>query len=222
MSRPCINEATRGSTGRFSVSDDLRFYLAYNLHMIYFLWFVLIALIVSTTTSLALILNETWRITIRRGVPAVSSSWPVVDKVIKAQVFPREGLILDLGCGTGWALRRIWRAGYNGPFIGYETALLPYLVGRSWNWITRAPVKIVRQDFSAAPFEKAKGIYLFLLPRMLPEVGKMIATKSRVGTVVVSAEFAIPGWEAEKVLEARGVTARQAKIHVYRVKAQES
>lgn len=183
--------------------------------MIYFLWLVLILLIVLTTTSLTLILNEMWRVTIKRGVPAVSSSWPVVDKVIKAQVFPREGLILDLGCGTGWALRRIWRAGYSGPFIGFETALLPYLVGRSWNWITRSPVKIVRQDFSAAPFEQAGGIYLFLLPRMLPEVGRMIKEKAKPGTVVASAEFEIPGWKAEEILEARGVTARQAKVFVY-------
>ncbi|MFZ2804402.1 MAG: SAM-dependent methyltransferase, partial [Patescibacteria group bacterium] len=61
------------------------------------------------------------------------------------------------------------------------------------------------------------GIYLFLLPNFLKRLGPELERRLRAGTIVVSAEFAIPGWTPIKTFEARGVTKLHAPIYVYRI-----
>ena len=164
-----------------------------------------------------LLLAELWRISFVGGIPAVASTWAIVDRVIVERVLPRDGLILDLGCGTGWTLRRLWRSGLRGPFVGYENAFVPWFFGRVWNLITMCPVSVRRADLFSAPFEEARGVYLFLLPVFLKRLGPELARRLRPGAVVVSAEFPIPGWTPERTFEARGVTKKQATIFVYRI-----
>ena len=179
-------------------------------------WIILSVSLLMASLGSGLILSELFRVTLRNGVPSLSSTWAIVDKVITTHVFPVQGLILDLGCGNGWTLRRLWRSGLRGPFVGYEKAFVPWLMGWFWNKLSYVPVKVVRQDFSQAPIEQAKGVYLFLLPSMLEKVGNMIKRRAKPGTVVVSAEFQIPGWTPDQTHEARGVTRKKAKIYVYR------
>ncbi|MFZ2803685.1 MAG: class I SAM-dependent methyltransferase, partial [Patescibacteria group bacterium] len=98
----------------------------------------------------SLFLAELWRITFRHGIPSIASTWAIVDRIIVERVLPRDGLILDLGCGTGWTLRRLWRSGLRGPFIGYENAFVPWLFGRVWNFVTISPIKVRRADLFTA------------------------------------------------------------------------
>lgn len=166
-----------------------------------------------------LFLAELWRITYSRGIPSIASTWAIVDRVIVERALPSEGLILDLGCGTGWTMRRLWRSGMHGPFIGYENAFVPWLFGRAWNFLTMCPVTIRRGDLFRAPFEDARGVYLFLVPAYLERFGPDLVRHLRPGTAVVSAEFPIPGLSPQKILEARGITNRHAKIYIYRIPA---
>lgn len=151
-------------------------------------------------------------------VPSLSSTWPVVDTVIAERLLPSEGLILDLGCNDGRTLRRLARAGLRGPLVGYEYKFWPWLSGWLWNRLRPLPIELRRADFSEAPIGQAKGIYLFLLSSTLGELAPRLESEAEPGTVVVSAEFAVPGWEPERVFEARGITSRRAKIFVYRLR----
>jgi hypothetical protein len=183
----------------------------------WWLWLVLAAFLLGVFFVCFLFLSEIWRITLSEGIPAVSSTWAVVDRVIVERVLPREGLILDLGCGTGWTLRRLWRSGLRGPFVGYENAFVPWFAGRVWNCVTMCPVNVQRADLFTAPFEQARGVYLFLLPDFLKRLGPELKHRLNPGAVVVSAEFPIPDWTPWKTFEARGVTKPHAKVFVYRV-----
>lgn len=178
--------------------------------------FLLLVLLAITAYLVALLL-EFARVAKKGEVPFVPSATAVMRAVIEARVLPKEGLILDLGCGDGKALRMLARAGYRGPLVGYERAFFPWLHSRFWSLFDRSSVIIRREDFARAPLEEAKGVYVFLLSAVLADFAPVLAQRLKPGTVVVSAEFAIAGWTPELVLVARGVTAKEAKVFVYRV-----
>lgn len=163
-------------------------------------------------------------IRIARGdVPFVPSTTAIIKTAIDANVLPKEGTILDLGCGDGKALRMLSVAGYRGPLIGYERAPFPWTLG--WFaclWHNRrnpsfARVDLRRQDFKHAPLEEARGMYLFLLKEVVAELAPTLAKRLRPGTPVVSAEFEITGWIPENVLIAKGITSKEARVFFYRV-----
>lgn len=166
---------------------------------------------------LAALFFELLRLHRRGDVPFVPSTTAIVTAVIEAGVLPREGLILDLGCGDGKALRMLARAGYKGPLVGYERAFFPWLHSKFWGMFSRIPAAIHREDFSRAPLEDAKGVYVFLLTSVLADFAPALRSRLRSGSVVVSAEFPIADWTPEQVLIAPGVTAREAKIFIYRM-----
>lgn len=165
--------------------------------------------------AIFMLIGELWRVSVRGGVPSISSTWAIVDAVIASRVLPREGVIIDLGAGNGWALRRMWRSGMKGPFIGYEKEWWPWLVGMVWNTLTKAPIILKREDFSNASVKEAKGIYLFLFPSVLEELRGNVLRRAKTGTPIVSAEFAVPGWPPKRTFYAKGVTNKKAVVYCY-------
>lgn len=155
----------------------------------------------------------------RGDVPFVPSATAVIHEVVQAGIFPKHGMILDLGCGDGKALRALARAGYTGPLIGYERAPLPWVLGRVLGWVFRLPVTVRHQDFSEAPLEQARGVYLFLFKEPLAALGPILARRLPIGTPVISAEFEISGWVPEQILMAKGITLDHAPIYIYRIPA---
>ncbi|MEO5928047.1 MAG: hypothetical protein ABIO72_04980 [Patescibacteria group bacterium] len=184
--------------------------------MIQVLIFFASVLLCACFAAILLLIGELWRVSFWGGVPSIFSTWAIVDAIISAKVLPRDGLILDLGAGNGWTLRRMWRSGMKGPFIGYEKEWWPWIVGTVWNSVTGAPIILKREDFLNAPIEDARGIYLFLFPSILSGLGGSIEQKAHHGIPVVSAEFAVPGWTPERTLEAKGITNKKAKVFCYR------
>lgn len=154
----------------------------------------------------------------RGDVPYVPSRTEVVRAVVAAEVLTKDGLILDLGCGDGKALRMFAAAGFRGPLMGYERAPFPWMLGCVLSRLRHAPVTLRLQHFRHAPLERARGVYLFLMPKPLAALAPALAARLPPGTPVVSAEFQIVDWTPERVLTARGVTAKEVKIYVYRSK----
>ena len=178
---------------------------------------LLLLILLVITAYLVALLFEFVRVAKKGEVPFVPSATAVIRAVIEAGALPKEGLILDLGCGDGKALRMLARAGYKGPLVGYERAFFPWFHSKFWSAFDRSSVLVRREDFLRAPFEDAKGVYVFLLSSVLADLAPMLRARLAPGTVVVSAEFAIAGWTPEQVLVARGVTSKEAKVFVYRV-----
>ena len=181
-----------------------------------FLQLLLLVLLLLTLGYAFLVFWELVRVA-RGDVPYVPSTRSAIRAVIAAQVLPKEGTIIDLGAGDGRALRLLAAAGYRGPLVGYERAPYPWMLGRLLIALQRAPVQLYRRDFRKATLEEAQGVYVFLLRDVLAELAPTLKQRLRPGTVVVSAEFPIVGWTPEQTLSARGVTAKNAGVFVYRV-----
>ncbi|GEM_PF-6441483 len=181
------------------------------------LWIGLGIFLVLSLFICGALVTELLRVACGRGVPSISSTRAMVDTVIANHIFPSTGLILDLGCGYGWTLRRLSKSGLRGPFVGYENVLVQWLIGRVWNFLTQSQVTIVHADLYAAPIESARGIYLFLLPSVLKSLGPELIRRAAPGTRILCAEFPLPGWQPLHIYEARGITSSQAKLFVYEV-----
>jgi SAM-dependent methyltransferase len=164
-----------------------------------------------------LCLADDFRRILTGQVPFVPSSAAVVQAVIDANVLPKEGMILDLGCGNGKALRMFERAGYKGPLIGYERAPGVWLRAKLWNIIERSHIQVRRNHFERAPLEEAKGVYVFLLTKYLKELAPMFRSRLKPGTIVVSAEFPIADWVPVQTFVAKGITSKAAKVFVYKM-----
>ncbi len=184
--------------------------------MIY-LWLLLGLWLLIVSAGLYLIVSELWRVVFLGGMPAISSTRAIADRVLAERVLPTQGLVLDLGCGRGRMLRRFSKAGINGPLVGYEREFSPWFVGTVWSWLCKSPVKIIRDDYHQAPLEEARGIYLFLLPGAMAELSKILMKRVKPGAIIVCAEFPLPEWRPISVFLARGVTSRESKIFVYRL-----
>lgn len=152
----------------------------------------------------------------RGAVPFVRSDRRLVKKILDEQLLPKQGMILDLGCGDGTLLFALERSGYAGPLIGYEHSIHPWASGMLWARICGSNVRLVRGDALHAPLEKASAVYLFLLEEALMHLRQPLQTSLAPGAIVVSAEFAVPGWNPIRILRARGVTSREAPIYLYR------
>ena len=183
--------------------------------MILFIQFLLLLFLVAILAYEILLGIELIRLS-RGDVPYVPSTDEVIHAVMNANVLPKDGMILDLGCGDGKALRLFAAAGYQGPLVGYERAPFPWLLGVIRSIRVRSRVRLHLQDTKHAPLGDAKGVYLFLMDKPLAELAPLLEAHLPPGIPVVSAEFPVPGWTPEQVLTAKGVTERQAKIYVYR------
>lgn len=150
----------------------------------------------------------------RGDVPFVSSSSQILKVITDADLLPATGCIVDLGCGSGKALIAFARSGCTGDLIGYENALFPWLLAR-FRSRSYPNVTIVRGDFRNAELEKASAVYCFLYSSTLRECAGSIFHRLRPGTLVVSSEFPISGWEPRRVLYAKGITNTYAPIYVY-------
>src|SRR3989338_122517 len=137
---------------------------------------VMLLILIALLAYLVALLFEFIRLH-RGDVPFVPSTTAILRAVVEANVLPREGLILDLGCGDGKALRMLARAGYKGPLVGYERAFFPWVHSKMWCLFDRSDVEIRRRNFDEASLEDAKGVYVFLLTRVLAELAPTLRSE---------------------------------------------
>ncbi len=152
----------------------------------------------------------------RGDVPFLPSTNDVLNTVIASDILPKDGTIIDLGCGNAKALVSFRKNGCSGQLIGYEYALFPYILARI-RTRNMDRIRIMHERFTRASIEYADAVYCFLYPEVMCELANTLFKRARPGTLIVSAEFAIKQWEPERVLHAKGVTNRHAPIYIYRI-----
>lgn len=182
------------------------------------------SLILLSALFLAVLLSSVYTVHIfiqlvrlhRGEVPFVQSDTRIVRRVLDEGLLPERGMVLDLGCGDGTLLFALERRGHAGPLIGYEHSLHPWASGALWAWLTRSRVRVLHRDARDAPLQDASAVYVFLLENALEELRPLFESSLTPGTVLVSAEFAVPGWRPVRTVFCHGVTSKQAPIYVYR------
>ena len=143
----------------------------------------------------------------RTGVPVYSAAPWIVRMAIESLDLKDGERFCDLGCGTGRVLRSARRAA-KVQATGYE--LNPFAILYLWALsITDWNVRVRWRDFRKVDLSGFDAVYLYLIPKVLPDLAEQLEKQLRPGARVVSVDFPIPGWKAKEEKE------RGQKIWLY-------
>lgn len=166
-------------------------------------WFIYFVLLLAAAMTAA----AAWK-----GAPFVPTPKKAVEAALDlAQVKAGETL-MDIGAGDGRVLVAAAKRGVK--VIGYE--LSPFLWIVAFFALMRNHVKgsvKMRDGFAANMFE-VDVLFLFLMPKTLPNLMRELQKKLKPGTRIITYTFPIKDWQAEAEKSIEGV----GKVYLYRVK----
>jgi SAM-dependent methyltransferase len=129
-----------------------------------------------------------------------------------ANVKPGE-LVYDLGAGDGRILMAAARD-FQARAIGYEIAILPYLIGRSilWSRGLHKRAQLRYGNFFTESLADADVVTAFLSRHAMEKLRSKFEQELKPGSRVVTCVFSIPGWEPT-ITDKAG--PKQPTVYVY-------
>ncbi len=130
------------------------------------------------------------------------------ERLIDLAEFKPGDTVYDLGCGDGRLLFATAKK-YQVSAVGFEIALLPYLLAR-WRWLffkERRKVKIHFRSFWNEPLAPATAVLCFLMPAAMEKLAPKVRTELKPGTRLISYVFKLPGAEPNLVSRSGDKTA---------------
>ena len=185
--------------------------------MIIILIIVLIISIIATIMMLSVIIG----LIMTGGVPFISTNKRDFKAILEAVELKPGEIIYDLGCGKAHLL--IYASKYFGAKgIGYELSLWPYLWAKLKIYLSKADVKIFRQNFFKADLSQADVVFCYLFPEVMAKLELKFAQElkrglpAQAGGRVVSYAFKLPTKTADKTVITNDDNTELGNIYVYR------
>lgn len=149
--------------------------------------------------AFVLLLGWYWS-TFRTQVPYFPST-PAVWRALEALLPARPGLrIIDVGSGLGGLTLHLARARPDAECAGIELAPLPYLYSRLRAGITDSRARFIRGDYEKIDFGEYDVVFAYLSPAVMSRLFDKARREMKVGTLLVSYEFNIPGFKPDKTI----------------------
>jgi SAM-dependent methyltransferase len=157
--------------------------------------------------------------TFRTQVPLFLSSrevWQAVESLLPPSRPERPLRFVDLGSGLGGLLAFLGARRPDGSYTGFEIAPLPALLGKlRFAMLGPANVSVVWGSFWTVDLCDYDVVFAFLSPVPMPELWRKAKREMRAGSLFVSCGFAVPGVEADAVLDVGD--RRGTRLHVWRM-----
>ena len=164
--------------------------------------------------KMAYVLCTALALPITQGALFVSTTKTRIAAFMDAVPMKTGQMLMDLGCGDGRVLRQAYK-NYGVRAIGFEVNLLAYLKARMLS-IGMKGVKIKRKNFWTQNLAEADVVFCYLYPDVLKKLAAKLQTELRPGTLVVSCNFAMPGFNPLTVLRPEGAL-HSDPLYIYRV-----
>jgi len=132
------------------------------------------------------------------GALYVSTSRAKITAFINAVPMRADQTLIDLGCGDGRVLRKAQKR-YGVRTIGFEINPLAYLKARLCSFGPNQ-IKIRRENFWEADLSGADVVFCYLYPDVMKKLAAKLAAGLKPGAIVVSSNFALPGFIPSRVL----------------------
>jgi hypothetical protein len=116
-------------------------------------------------------------------------------------LLPAQGKVLDLGSGLGGPLAFLARRQPALRFAGIEAAPLPFVVSRL-RAVGRRNLRFRFGSFWTRSIGEYDLVFAYLSPAAMPRLWEKVQAEMRPGSSFVSVEFAVPGVEPHRVLQA--------------------
>jgi SAM-dependent methyltransferase len=134
-----------------------------------------------------------------KGATFTSTHPLKIRAILDAIPMKRGDVVIDLGCGDGrFLLAAAKRYGVRG--IGYEINILAYILANLRRVFTGEQIEIKRINFWDASLKNADFVFCYLFPDLMPDLAKKAEKEMKEGSIIISCNFPLPGWEPEKVL----------------------
>lgn len=138
--------------------------------------------------------------TFRTQVPYYPSSpsvWHAVEQLLPR----RPGLrVIDVGSGLGGFTLHLARVRPDADCTGIELAPLPYLYSRWRARFTGSRARFIRGDYEKLHFGEYDLVFAYLSPAVMSGLFDKARREMRVGSLLVSYEFNIPGFKPDKTI----------------------
>lgn len=121
----------------------------------------------------------------------------------------------DLGCGDGRVVRFVAKTYPSLPCLGYEIALIPYLLS-----VLQTPkrsyknVKVLKQDFRTVKLAPGACVFTYLLPGAMKLLKEIIATQGVSGIRIIACNFELAGYTPQAVTKVH-CNKRTYNLYIY-------
>lgn len=137
-------------------------------------------------------------------------TWQAVDVL----TYHKEGAFLDIGCGLGGILFHLAKKHPETPFMGIESAPLPFAFAKVRQWLTGpANLEIRYGDFWSADFSSYTKIYAFLSPAPMTRLYEKAKKEMPHGGILISNSFAVRDVEPDDLQTLND--GRQTRLFVW-------
>jgi precorrin-6B methylase 2 len=156
-----------------------------------------------------------WSRVVDVDVAYVPTPKAIVRRMLQLAEVRRGETVYDLGAGDGRVIIQAVRE-FGARAVGIE--IDPDRVLRIKDRIrsTGVEAEIVQGNFMEANLSLANVIVMYLSDSVNAKLGPKLRRELRLGTRVVSLDYAIPGWTPEKVQDVSS-GALQRKIFLYKI-----
>jgi trans-aconitate methyltransferase len=164
--------------------------------------------------KISYVLTTTLVLPITQGALFVSSSRVRVAALLDAVPMQAGQLLIDIGCGDGRVLRLASKR-YGARAIGYEVNLLAYIKARLL-CLGDNNIQIKCKNFWKENLTGADVVFCYLYPDVMQRLSDKLRSDLKPGTVVASCNFALPGFQSQKVLRPGGALHNDP-VYIYQV-----
>jgi ribosomal protein L11 methylase PrmA len=114
----------------------------------------------------------------------------------------RGQILIDLGCGDGRVLREAWK-NYKVMAVGFELNLMAYIKARVLS-LGLNNIQIKHKNFWFQNLKAADVVFCYLYPDVMRKLSKKLKQELKPGTLIVSCNFALPGFKPLRVVRPAG------------------
>ncbi|MDR4513335.1 class I SAM-dependent methyltransferase [Nitrosomonas sp.] len=163
--------------------------------------------------TLVLVYGKTYQ----TQVPLYLSSYAVTQALSTYLPQKKDFSFIDLGCGCGGLLSALSKTKTNGAFHGIEAALLPYLIGKTKNLLTKSSCNIQCGDLWKQNLSHYDIVYAYLSPAPMKMLWEKICGEMRPGSIFISNTFMIPGVAPDSCIEINDFSG--STLYIWRIKS---
>ena len=160
-------------------------------------------------------ISQAYNIVFKGYAPFISTKKSIIKKIIDNIELKNNAVICELGCGRAGFLHFARKKFPNAKIIGYEYALLPFLLAKIQNCFKKSKLDIKRNNIFKVDLSKTDLIYCFLSVKMMKLLKDKFLNELKPGAQIVSYQFRLPEFEPIKVVTG---DKNSEKIYFYRIK----
>lgn len=152
------------------------------------------------TGLLTLVATNFFNLLFRGFAPLVASKKTALNVILNT-IDPQPGqVVYELGSGSARFLQMVQKKFPDVTLIGVECSLFPFLFSRLVLWCKKSNITIRLQNIFHTNLQDADMIFSYLLPGMMPKLGKKIRSECKPGTRFISYMFSVPHWEPKQII----------------------